>query len=228
VKGNAVSVDQENQPEAELPLFGEANPEAVVSVDSPEPVDVTEPLTKAGVIEHPTEEPSTKVQADEPRDEIDRLDPQPVQMVLASGTEFDLEPLKLRQFLRLLRIVTRGAADVLDSAQLDFEDPQSFVQTFLGMVLFSVPEAEEETVDFLKSMVKPRGMTGNPDKDLLLVRQLSSELDNPELEDTITIIQCVVQRESEDLRALGKRLGTMFQTAQKMGATKNNAPNPQV
>lgn len=224
MRGNAVSVDQENQP----PLFSEAHPDAVVQQVDPSPVDVNEPLTMAGVIEHPQDEPSTSITAEEPRDEIDRLDPQPVQMILSSGTEFDLEALKLRQFLRLLRIVTRGAADVLDSANIDFEDPQSFVQTFLGMVLFSVPEAEEETVDFLKSMVKPKGLTGNPDKDLVLVRQLSSELDNPELEDTITIIQCVVQREAEDLRALGKRLGTMFQTAQKMGATKNNAPTPEV
>ena len=230
-----MSVDQENQPEADITgqqqmlSFGEAHPEAVVAQSSAAPVDVNEPLTQAGGIEHPAEPgPSDKVEAAPPRDEIDRLDPQPVPMVLTSGTEFDLEPLKLRQFLRLLRIVTRGAADVLDSAQIDFEDPQSFVQTFLGMVLFSVPEAEEETVDFLKSMVKPKGMTGNPDKDLVLVRQLSSELDNPELEDTITIIQCVIQREAEDLRALGKRLGTMFQTAQKMGATKNNAPTPEV
>lgn len=217
-----MSVDQNN--EADVPLFSEANPEAVVHVGETSPVDVTEPLTQMGVVEHPVEgAPSTDITAAPPRDEVDRLDPQPVEMKLMSGLEFDLEPLKLRQFLRLLRIVTRGASDVLDQAQLDFEDPQSFVQTFLGMILFSIPEAEEETVDFIKSMVAPKNMTGNPDKDLILVRDLSRELDNPELEDTITIIQCIVERESEDLRALGKRLGQMFQTAQKLGAT-NTSP----
>lgn len=159
-----------------------------------------------------------------PRDEADRLDPSPTPMVLESGLEFDLEPLKLRQFLRLLRIVTRGAADVLDSTRLDLENPEDFVQTFLGMVLFSIPEAEEETIDFLKSMVRPKNLTGNPDKDLIKVQELALEVDNPELEDTVTIIQCVIEREAEDLRALGKRLGTMLQTAQKMGATGSNAP----
>lgn len=171
------------------------------------------------------EEPVVK--AAPPRDELDRLDPAPIEMRLESGTEFDLEPLKLRQFLRLLRIVTRGAADVLDGASLDFEDPQAFVQTFLGMVLFSIPEAEEETIDFIKSMVRPQGLTGDPKKDLIKVQGLSAELDNPELEDTITIVQCIIERESEDLRALGKRLGAMFKVAEKMGATSDTAPKTQ-
>ena len=157
-----------------------------------------------------------------PRDEAERLDPQPLLMQLESGTKFDLEPLKLRQFLRLLRIVTRGAADVLDQTRLDFEDPQAFVQTFLGMVLFSIPEAEEETVDFIKSMVVPTDLTGNPDKDLIKVQALSRELDNPALEDTITIVQFIIEREAEYLRALGKRLGAMLRVAQKIGATTSS------
>lgn len=169
------------------------------------------------------EEPA--LQAAPPRDETDRLDPQPIEQKLISGTEFDLEPLKLRQFLRLLKIVSRGAADVLDTTSLDFENPQAFVQTFLGLVLFSIPEAEEETVDFLKSMVKPQGLTGDKSKDLIKYQDLADELDNPELEDTITIIQSIIERESEDIRALGKRLGQMFKVAEKMGATPSTSPN---
>lgn len=172
-------------------------------------------------------ESESAVKAAPPRDEMDRLDPQPIEMRLESGTEFDLEPLKLRQFLRLLRIITRGAADVLDQARLDFDNPQEFVQTFLGMVLFSIPEAEEETIDFIKSMVRPKELTGNADKDLIRIRELSAELDNPELEDTITIVQCIIEREAEDLRALGKRLGAMLKVAEKMGATKDESPKKQ-
>lgn len=161
-----------------------------------------------------------------PRSEAERLDPTPLEMVLESGTRFELEPLKLRQFLRLLRIVTRGAADVLDGASLDFDNADAFVQQFIGMVLFSIPEAEEETVDFIQSMVRPVSLTGNPDKDVILIRDLYSELENPSLEDTVTIIQSIFERESEDLRALGKRLGSMFKVAQKMGATKSTGPTP--
>lgn len=182
-------------------------------------------VVKAGVSDEPVYQPATVAP---PRDELERLDPAPLKLALESGTAFDLEPLKLRQFLRLLRIVTRGAADVLDQAELDFNDPQAFMQTFLGMVLFSIPEAEEETVDFIKSVVRPSNLTGDAKKDLALVQSLSAELDNPELEDTITIVQALVEREAEDLRALGKRLAGMLRTAEKLGATKSDAPTPNI
>lgn len=196
-----------------------------MSVESPEQPALdfdTEPVP----VPEGREEEGLK--SDAPRTETDRLDPEPktIELKLESGTEFDLEPLKLRQFLRLLRIVTRGAADVLDQANLDLDDPQSFMQTFLGMVLFSVPEAEEETIDFIQSMVKPKDLTGNAEKDLEKVRVLRVELDNPELEDVLTIMQAIVEREAEDIRKLGKRAAAMFKTAQKMGATKGTAPTP--
>lgn len=207
-----MSVEQEDQPGLfpgeKINVSGTVSPESVTF----------------GVIGgQPEAEEVRPAQAMPPRDEHERLDPEPLPLRLVSGLEFDLEPLKLRQFLRLLRIVTRGAADVLDQSQLDFENPDQFVQTFLGMVLFSIPEAEEETVEFLKSMVRPKGLTGNPDKDIILVRELSTALDNPDLEDTVTIVQSVIERESEDLRSLGKRLGSMLKVAEKMGAT---SPTP--
>jgi len=176
-------------------------------------------------VEEPAAAPA---QPEAPRDEIDRLDPQPISMVLESGTEFDVAPLKLRQFLRLLRIVTRGAADVLDSANLNFEDPQDFLQTFIGMVLFSIPEAEQETIDFIQSMVVPKNFpTGNRVMDRENLDALMGELENPSLEDTVTIIQKIIERESEDLRALGKRLAAMLTVAEKMGQTKPSAPSQQ-
>lgn len=162
-------------------------------------------------------DPEDQVHPAEPRSEMDRLDPDPTPRVLVSGTKFDLEPLKLRQFLRLLRIVTRGASGILSGSDLDFEDPQLFAQNLLGMVLFALPEAEEETVDFLKSMVKPSNLTGDVNKDLIRLEDLYRELDNPDLEDVVTIMQCIVETEGEDLRGLGKRLSSMFKVAQKTG-----------
>lgn len=182
---------------------------------------VQDPLALAAQTPTP-EAVSAPVAPMPPRDEAERLDPTPTPMALESGLEFDLAPLKLRQFLRLLRIVTRGAADILDSANLNFDDPQDFLQTFIGMVLFSIPEAEEETVDFIKSMVVPKNLTGNPKIDSVSLQELLNELDNPSLEDTVTIVQSIIERESEDLRALGKRLATMLTVAEKMGATKGS------
>jgi hypothetical protein len=35
-------------------------------------------------------------------------------------------------------------------------------------------------------------------------------------------VQSIIERESEDLRSLGKRLGRMLKVAEKMGATKSD------
>lgn len=199
------------------------------------PVDYSEPQPGQGVVSPAPQAPGSAEPAADPapkpmpaRDEAERLDPQPTPSVLSSGTEIDIEPLKLRQFLRLLRIVTRGASDMLENANLDFEDPQAFLQTFLGLVIFSIPEAENESVDFIQSMVLPKGLTGDPKKDIPKIEALRAELDNPELEDVITIFELIVQRESEDLRALGKRLGGMLKIAERMGATSPSAPTPEI
>ena len=193
-----------------------------------QPTPTPDPLTLQQQVAEPQEPEVAPVQPAPARTETDRLDPQSVEMTLESGTEFEIAPLKLRQFLRLLRIVTRGAADLLDSTSLNFDDPQEFLQTFVGMVLFSIPEAEEETVDFIQSMVVPKGLTGNIASDRVAINALMAELDNPSLDDTVTIVQKIIETEAEDLRALGKRLGAMLKVAEKMGATKSNAPTPEV
>ena len=184
-----------------------------------EGLDFNEPVEKDDTPAPQASEPAEGgVQPKDARSETDRLDPAPTEQKLLSGTEFALEPLKFRQFLRLLRIVTRGAAGILDSQELDFEDQNAFAQQFLGMVLFAIPEAEEEAIEFIKSMVSLKDPTGDPKKDLVRMEDLYAELDNPELEDVVTVVQCVIETEAEDLRALGKRLSKMFETAQRVGA----------
>lgn len=205
-----MSVEQSEQqvpvtPAPEVPVAGPAAPQPPVqqpAAPAPEPGDLV---------------------AAPPRTEEERLDPQPTELRLESGLPFALQPLKLRQFLRLLRIVTRGASDVLDAGSLNFDDPDSFAQTFGGMVIFSIPEAEDEAVDFVKSICQPVGLTFNVDKDGPKWDALYMELDNPELDDFITIVEALIHREAEDLRALGKRLMRMFQTAQKAGALGKNS-----
>src|SRR4051812_355314 len=90
------------------------------------------------------------------RSETERLDPQPVPGRFKSGTEFDVEPLKLRQFLALLRILTRGAGAALSMGGLSSRDTEDFARQLMAMLLFAIPEAEEETIMFIKSMVRPK------------------------------------------------------------------------
>lgn len=137
---------------------------------------------------------------------------------LSTGLEVELRPLKLREFLKLLRIITRGGAALLPNMTLDFNDPESFGAELIALILFSVPEAPDEVSDFLATICKPTGLSGNADNDNVLIGKLIDTFDNPELEDVIEVVTRLVQTESKDLAALGKRLQGMLKVAQKVGA----------
>lgn len=151
-------------------------------------------------------------------DELDRLDPLPLVLKLKSGQEFEVQPLKLRQFLALLRILTRGATGVLATGGLSSRDSDDFARQLMMILLFAIPEAEEETIDFIKAISKPK-LTGNPQADTDLADTFEKDLNDPELEDIVLILQAIVEQEADDLRSLGNRLKSMMKTAEKMGLT---------
>lgn len=166
--------------------------------------------------------------------EIDRIDPPPEELKLRSGSIVYVERLRTRQMFALLRIISRGGAAILPQLELSTDmDEQEFMAKLLGVVMFSVPEAENEAVEFIRTMVRPRDESsivipegsfkldgsGNPTTEPILDAQqrLSVELSNPELDDTVSVIEVVIQREASDLKALGKRLQQMWTLATKTG-----------
>jgi hypothetical protein len=173
--------------------------------------------------------------ADEPDNELDRLDPPPDFITLRSGIEVRLLPLRTRQLFKLLRIITHGAGQQLLTSGIDFADePQVFIQKLLGLVLFSIPDAEQEAVDFLQSMIEPADLVDKPVRDMSKQERegniaawtaLNVEMYNPDPDDTISIIEVVVRREAADLQALGKRLRQFLELAAKMGQVKSEPAN---
>lgn len=167
------------------------------------------------------EVPRSEVSASPPRDELDRLDPIGSRFSLSSGSEIEIMPLKLRQFLKFLRILTAGASDVWGTMRLSTDDEGQFLAGLMGLAVFAIPQAEDETVDFLKSMVQPADLPKGPDRASQNIRMerwnaLSLELENPELEDTINLLQAILEAEASDLMALGKRLRRMFMSVRQM------------
>jgi len=202
-----MSADTQVTPEVQPPI--EATTEAGPLGNVPQPVDTTEP----------SETPEIPESSLPQRSETERLDPQPVKSELKSGTKIDVEPLKLRQFLALLRILTRGAGAALSMGGLSARDGEDFARQLMAMLLFAIPEAEDDTIDFVKSMVRPQALKKTDPNFDHLKQLIDEELDNPELEDVVTILELVVQNEADDLAALGKRLRSMFDVATKMGLT---------
>lgn len=159
--------------------------------------------------------------------EIDGLDPIPESVKLESGTVVQLESLKSRQFFKLLRILTHSALPGLkDSGLFDQEDitVDEFMSRLLTITVMAIPDAEDETIEFIRSMCYPYGLIErkglnkqDAERNTLLWEQLDEELQNPSLQDLLSIVEAIVRREAADIQALGKRLASMFKLAQRTG-----------
>lgn len=164
--------------------------------------------------------------------EIDKLDPLPEVVKLRSGLHVRFEALRSRQFMKLLRIVTHGALPGMSQAgllNLQNLSNDEFLGQFLTITLLSIPDAEDETIAFIRSMVYPDGLIERKglnkqdvERNKELWEALDEELENPDLDDLVTIIESVVKRESEDIFALGKRLAAMMKLAAKTGQLSPN------
>jgi len=174
---------------------------------------------------------TTAVQVDPSEEQsvpdLDAFDPAPEYVDLADGTRVRVLSLKTRQFLRLLRIVTHGAGNYLMRSGLSLQDPLDvFVGKLMGLLVVAVPESEDAVIDFILSIVEPEGLhvaSGRPmSREQLaeneqMFEELRAKLFNPELEDTFSILEAVVQREGNNIQSLGKRLQAMFKIAQRTG-----------
>lgn len=169
--------------------------------------------------------------------ELDRLDPQPVTHKLSTGLAVELNRLRTRQFFRLLRVLTHGAGPAVVQAGLDFSaGAEQFATQLVTLVAMSIPDAEQEAITFLQSMCKPAGLAdkAKPSKqeqqdDEALWEQFNKDLFNPEIEDTLDLVELIVKQEAPELQALGKKLQRMLKLFQATGQDKEKAeeePSP--
>lgn len=152
--------------------------------------------------------------------ELEALVAEGDEITLSTGTRITVERLKTRQLFKFVKILTSGAGQIL--ANLDFgdiEDGAAFAGQLLAVTLVAIPDAEDESIDFIQSMVRPVGVIEKPrtakerESNEALYDAIAEELDNPELDDLITIFTRVVTAEAPHIQALGKRLAGLLATA---------------
>lgn len=158
----------------------------------------------------------------------DVLASEPVVITLSTGTRISIERLKTRQLLRALRVLTTGAAEVLADFKFDAEDEEGMAANILAALVFAIPEAEDETIHFIQSMIKPADIKedvktkGDKLYNEDLYKSLEKETYNPELEDLISIVEVIVKNETPHISALGKRLMLLLPTATAVATKKSN------
>ena len=147
--------------------------------------------------------------ADEPESELDRIDPEPVLCEFSTGFTVEVVRMRTRQFFRLLRVLTHGAGPAMMQAGLNFQAAgPEFVTQLLTLVVMSIPDAESEAIAFMSSMCKPAGVIERPGGKLtkqeeeanrVLWEQYGTELHNPDLTDTIDLIELIVRQRTIDI-----------------------------
>jgi hypothetical protein len=115
------------------------------------------------------------------------------------------------------------------------EGRQEFASTLLSIILTAIPDAENETIGFLQSMTRPSGVieraAGKLSKkdsehnDALFARY-GDEMFNPELDDTISLLELIIANEASEIQALGKKLRHLMTVAGKamVSETPQEAP----
>jgi hypothetical protein len=155
--------------------------------------------------------------------DVDILNETPTEVTLEDGRVVVVQRLKTRQLFKLLKIVTAGGvAGSLSSLSLPGpdEDTSEFANQLMAIVAFSIPEAENEAIEFIQSMVLPKGTILKPkskadrEANAELFADLEDYLYNPDIEDTISIIETIIRTESKDIQRLGKRLMSTFKVTQ--------------
>jgi hypothetical protein len=162
--------------------------------------------------------------------ELDRIDPQPQEVKLTTGLAVEVVRMRTRQFFRLLRVLTHGAGPALTQSGLDFSAPgEDFAAKLLMLVMMSIPDAEQEAIQFLASMCRPAGLTDKAEGartkqeregDDALWEQFNKDLHNPDMEDTLDLIEAIIKAESGELQALGKKLQRTLEMFRKTGQDK--------
>jgi hypothetical protein len=167
--------------------------------------------------------------------ETDRIDPPAVTVKLSNGSAVNLLRLKTRQMFRLLKIITHGGLGSGIVQMVNFSDPpEVFVQQILTILLLSIPDSEQETLQFLAVMVEPYGLVrkaklNKQDEEANALRwsKMNDFLTNPPVDDTFTLIEEIIKQEAPEFQALGKRLAQTLALFQRTGQDKEpKAPEP--
>lgn len=127
------------------------------------------------------------------------------------GIEARVNRLRSREFLSLMRVLTRGIGT--GAKDLKFEgDADAMRAQFIGLFIVAVPNAVPEFAQFLLTVVEPI----DPSQRGLLAR----EMDNPEIEVMLDVFEIIATQEKDDLSSLvGKaraalsRIQSLYTTA---------------
>lgn len=156
-------------------------------------------------------------------------------LTLSNGFGIKVKRIRTRETFKLLKIITGGFQGSIGSLLFGENDSEeAFTGALLGAVIVSIPDAEDEAIDFIQAMVEPSNIVEDPrtkperEANEEAYAKLGRLMENPELDDLVTIIEKIITNEGPQIRALGNRLALLLKVqassaAAKQGGSSRNA-----
>lgn len=165
----------------------------------------------------------------------------PITFQADDGLSFtvNVQRLKMRQLMKMLRILTVGLGSSITQLAFGPDDSaEDFGFALITAIAAAIPQAEDETVAFVRAMVElvpneenfqkaPAGQrlskAQREDNEAELAGQyedFEAYMENPELEDLFLVIERVVKVEAPHIASLGKKVSAMLQFETKSVAEK--------
>ncbi len=116
--------------------------------------------------------------------------------LLVDDIECEVGRLKTREFFALMRVLTRGMGGQVVSLFEAGLPTEELGARFVGALLMSLPQAENDFLLLMKQMVRP--------VDPAMAEPLKAALDNPELEVLMQVAETIALQEAGELTRLGK------------------------
>lgn len=123
--------------------------------------------------------------------------------VTIEGVTCNVRRLRTREFLALMKVLTRGLGSGLSEVRLDFSDGDAVARDLSALMLLAIPNAFGEFCLFLTTIVEPTDET----KRGVIVQYLN---DNPDLDVLLAVFEKVAVQEKDDLSALAGKAQAMW------------------
>lgn len=178
--------------------------------------------TVGGPAPHPGTQPAGAPVAG--AEEISAIIPEPDVIELTTGTRVRVRKMRTRETVALLNIGLAGIGPSITDLRLSADDPMPVLTAkFVGLILSALPHATDEAMAFLRvvcepvALVRPEVDRAQKMRNKAAIEALDAELDNPDVLDTIAIIEAVATLNAGDMEAWGKRIAGALNFAKKTG-----------
>lgn len=175
--------------------------------------------TKTEVPQETTEDATQDTVLD---DEIERLIPGPGEpLELHDGTLVAIRPLKLKELLAAMKVVTRGATMSMGALSFNIfqENTDRMVETLVALLINAFPEADVEFCEFLRVVVEPFFPDNDATREEMTAAHIHLDeilVEDPDIGDALDILTVLFSREAKDMQRLGKKVSNAVQVFTKV------------